>query len=481
MRILCVASEVFPLVKTGGLADVVGALPAALAALGEDVRVMVPGYPAVLAGAEALGDWRPLGDPLGAGEARLGRGRLPGSGVPLWVVECPALYDRPAGPYLDNTGADWPDNAVRFALLARAAALVCEAGAAFGWRPDVLHAHDWQAGLAPAYLALRAGHRPASVFTLHNVQYQGLYPASTLAAVGLPPESFTTAGAEYYGNLSFLKAGLHYADAANTVSPSYARELLTADGGAGMQGVLAAKGARFSGILNGIDTLTWDPAADPHIAHPYTAASLLDKAPNKAALQRETGLQASAEAPLLGAIGRLTPQKGLDLLLAALPELLAQGAQAVLLGTGERPLEAALLAAAAAHPRRLHVRIGYDEAFAHRIQAGCDAFLVPSRFEPCGLTQMCAMRYGTLPIVRQTGGLADTVQDASVPGAGTGFVFSEASAAALAGAIARAVGTYRQPARWQALQRRAMQRDVSWAASARQYRELFRSLRQALS
>jgi starch synthase len=477
MRILCVASEVYPLVKTGGLADVVGALPAALAALGEDVRVMVPGYPAALAGVEHLGGWRSLGDPLGSGATRLGLGRLPGNGVPVWMVECPKLYDRSGGPYLDRAGADWPDNAQRFALLARAAAFVCEDGATFGWRPDILHAHDWQTGLAPAYLASRTGNRPASVFTLHNAQYQGLFPASALAAVGLPPESFTTAGVEYHGYLSFLKAGLHYADGVNTVSPTYARELLTPDGGMGMEGVLAAKGARFSGILNGIDTHVWDPGADPHIAHPYSPARLQDKLPNKTALQRECGLEEASQAPLLGVIGRLTPQKGLDLLVEALPELLAQGAQAVVLGTGDRALEAALLAEAVAHPRQVHVRIGYDEAFAHRIQAGCDAFLVPSRFEPCGLTQMCAMRYGTVPIVRQTGGLADTVLDASSSEDGTGFVFGEASSADLAAAVARAIRAYRQPAAWQALQRRAMQRDFSWDASARQYRDLFLSVR----
>ncbi|MBI4083081.1 MAG: glycogen synthase GlgA [Candidatus Lambdaproteobacteria bacterium] len=476
MRILSVASEVYPLVKTGGLADVAGALPAALAALGEDVRILVPGYPAVLDATEGLGGWLPLGDPLGAGECRLGLGRLPGTTLRVWVIECPTLYGRPGNPYSDAAGADWPDNHLRFALLARVAALVCEAGALLGWPPDLLHAHDWQAGLAPAYLALRAGRRPATVFTIHNIQFPGIFPAAALPALGLPRESYSINGVEYHGNVSFLKAGLYYADHVNTVSPTYALELLTPEGGSGFHGALAAKGDRFSGILNGIDTALWNPARDAAIAVPFSAAALQGKAIDKAALQREAGLAPQAEAPLFGVISRLTGQKGMDLLVGALPELLAGGGQLVLLGTGERPIEATLLAAAQAHPRHVHVRIGYDEAFAHRIQAGSDALLVPSRHEPCGLTQLYAMRYGTLPVARRTGGLADSVVDAAVPGAATGFLFDRGTVPELAAAIRRASAAYHDPAGWGRLRERAMQQDFSWDASARRYLELFRSL-----
>jgi starch synthase len=476
MRILSVASEAYPLVKTGGLADVVGALPAALVALEQDVRVLVPGYPAVLGATEALEDWLPLGDPLGAGACRLGLGRLPGTTLRVWVIECPTLYGRGGNPYVDAAGVDWPDNHLRFALLARVAALICDAGALLGWQPDLLHAHDWQAGLAPAYLALRAGRRPATVFTIHNIQFPGIFPAAALPALGLPAECFSIAGVEYHGSLSFLKAGIFYADHVNTVSPTYALELLTPDGGSGFHGVLAAKGSRFSGILNGIDTALWDPAHDPALPARFSADAPRGKAAAKAALQREVGLAARADAPLFGVISRLTRQKGMDLLVAALPELLAGGSQLALLGTGERPIEGALLAAAQGHPEAVHLRFDYDEALAHRIQAGSDALLVPSRHEPCGLTQLYAMRYGTLPVARRTGGLADSVVDASVAEAGTGFLFDQPTAVDLSAAIRRASAAYRDPVAWQRLRERAMTRDFSWDASARRYLELFRAL-----
>jgi starch synthase len=474
MKILVVASEAYPLVKTGGLADVAGALPAALAALGQDVRLMLPGYPPVLDGAEGLGRWRSLGDPLGAGELRIALGRVPGGGLPLWVVDCPPRYRRDGGPYLDPEGRDWPDNHLRFALLARAAAMVCDAGALLGWRPDVLHAHDWQTGLAPAFLALRGGRRPRTVFTIHNIQFPGIFGGETLAQVGLPPESFTPDGVEYHGGLSFLKAGIRYGDRVNTVSPGYAREVLTPEGGAGFDGLLTARGDRFGGILNGIDAAVWNPAGDPLIAHPYSARHLASKRQNKAALQRETGLAPLPDAPLLGAISRLTVQKGLDLVLGALPQMLARGGQLVLLGAGESTLEVAFRLAAEAHPGRVSVRIGYDEALAHRIQAGCDLLLVPSRFEPCGLTQLYALRYGTLPVVRRTGGLADSVLDARETGAGTGFVFDAATVADLTAALTRAFALYARRADWQAMQRRAMGRDSSWEGAARQYLALYR-------
>lgn len=475
MKILFVVSEAYPLVKTGGLADVAAALPAALTALGEDVRVMLPAYPQALAAVEGVADWLPLGDPLGAGEVRLGMGRMPDSGVPVWLVDCPPLYDRPGGPYQDPDGSDWPDNDLRFALLARVAAMVCDAGILIGWRPDVLHAHDWQTGLAPAYLALRGGRRPATVFTIHNIGFAGLFPADRIADVGLPPESFSLHGVEFHGDMSFLKSGIHYSDRITTVSPTYAREILTPEEGRGFAGVLAFRENDLTGILNGIDYRTWDPACDPLIARPYTAERLDDKAVNKTALQEELGLPKD-DVPLLGVVSRLTGQKGLDLILEALPAILAESAQLAVLGSGQPQLERAFRKATKAHPRQVAVRIGYDEDLAHRIQAGADLLLVPSRFEPCGLTQLYALRYGTPPVVRHTGGLADTVTNASRGGSGTGFVFTDPTADDLLDAVLRAITAYRKPGVWRKLQRRAMKRDFSWDASARRYQALYREL-----
>lgn len=475
MKILFVVSEAHPLVKTGGLADVAGALPAALTTLGEEIRVMLPAYPAALAALGGVDEWLSLGDPLGAGEVRLGLGRMPDSGVPVWLVDCPPLYDRPGSPYQDPEGIDWLDNDLRFAALARAAAIVCDAGAFVGWRPDVLHAHDWQTGLAPAYLALRGGQRPATVFTIHNVGFPGIFPADRLSELGLPPESFFTQGVEYYGNISFLKAGIYYSDRITTVSPTYAREVLDPEESGGLGGLLASRGSDLSGILNGIDAATWDPARDPCIARPYTAERLGDKAANKTALQRELGLPEDS-GPLLGVVSRLTGPKGLDLILEAMPAILAEKAQLVVLGSGEPKLERKFARAAKAHPLQVAARIGYDEELAHRIQAGADILLVPSRSEPCGLTQLYALRYGTVPVVRRTGGLADTVKNATGSRSGTGFVFSEANADDLLGAVLAAIKAYRKPRAWRMLQRRAMKADFRWDVSARQYQALYLDL-----
>lgn len=476
MKILSISSELFPLVKTGGLGDVAGALPKALAELGEDIRVMVPGYRQVFDAMEPPSNWIPLGNPLGAGEARLGLGRLPGANLPVWVVECPDLYDRPGGVYLNPEGRNWPDNYLRFAMLARAAAMVCDAGALMGWRPDIVHAHDWQAGLVPAYLSLRGGRRPASVFTIHNIGFAGLFPADALSAVGLPKECYSQDGIEFFHQLSYLKAGIQYSDHITTVSPTYAKEILAEEGGMGFSGVLATKQTSLSGILNGIDTQVWNPADDPLIARPYDAVRITGKQANKAALQKEAGLEVGRDVPLMGIISRFTTQKGLDLMLQALPKILAQGVQMVVLGSGDPEQERALAAAAKTHPGRIHLQIGYDEGLAHRIQAGCDMLLMPSRFEPCGLTQLYALRYGALPIVRRTGGLADTVVDVADQKGSTGFVFEKATAAQLVGAVTRAVALYRQPKKWRIVQRRAMKRDFSWQLSARRYRDLFLTL-----
>ena len=473
MRILQVASEAFGLAKTGGLADVVSGLSQALVTDGEQCRIVMPAYRgcASAAGARPLCE---LGDPLGAGPTRVLSGQLPGTQVEVWLVDCPALFDRDGGPYVDAAGHDWPDNDLRFGLLSRVAAQLTMLGPTIGFEPDVVHCHDWQAGLAPAHLAWWGGRRPATVFTIHNLHFHGRFSASRLPAVGLPQAAFGVHGVELHGDASFLKAGLYYSDRLTTVSPTYALEIQTPMGGEGLHGLLSSRAPDLAGILNGIDERVWDPRHDEHIPRTYDASSLSNKRAVKAALQSEVGLAVDDGVPLLGWVGRLTGQKGVDLLLGALPALLSGGGQLVAIGSGEAPLQHALRFAAEANPGRIAFVQGYDEPLSHRIIAGADMLAVPSRFEPCGLTQMYAMRYGTIPIVRRTGGLHDTVIDAQAPG-GTGFTFAEPTSAALDSALARALAAFTDPGGWSALQRRGMRRGFGWSQSSAAYRALYRA------
>ena len=489
MRVLFVTSECFPLVKTGGLADVSAALPPALNQIGVDARVLLPGYPAVLDGLEGKRAVRALSGVPGVGTATLVAGRLPG-GVTAYAIEAPALYGRAGNPYLSPAGADWADNHLRFAALGWAAAELARPGAdeEGQWRPVLIHGNDWQSGLMPAYVALLVGgrplapgsRRPATVMTIHNIAYQGWCPESHLSALHLPVHCYHMHGVEYYGGIGFLKAGLYYADRLTTVSPTYAREIQSAEHGCGLEGLLTSRTDHLTGILNGVDYGIWNPAADPYLVAPYDHATLEAKAANKAALQAEFGLDVDPAAPLFAMVSRLTWHKGADMLPEVLPALFARGGQVVLLGTGEAGLEDDLSALAAAHPRSAGVHIGYDEAQAHRIQAGADVLMVPSRAEPCGLTQLYALRYGTLPLVRRTGGLEDTVIDATpaalADGCATGFAFDEATPQALGWAIRRAIDLYRAPERWRELQQRAMTRDFGWTGSAREYLRLYREL-----
>ncbi|MBI4183724.1 MAG: glycogen synthase GlgA [Proteobacteria bacterium] len=476
MRVLFVVSEAYPLVKTGGLGDVGGALPAALAGLGAEVRLLLPGYPEARARLAGAADEGSLGDLLGLGEARLLGGEMPGSGLRVWLVHFPPLYERPGGPYLDPAGREWADNHLRFALLARAGAHLAAAGGGFGFAPDVVHANDWQSGLLPAYLKLGGRTRPGSVFTVHNMQFPGLFAAEVLGAIGLPPESFAIDGVEFYGRISFLKAGLAYADRLTTVSPTYAEEIQRPAGGGGLAGLVAKRAGVLTGLVNGVDYRIWDPAKDRLIARRYGPRRLALKAENKRALQREMGLAPEPATPLVGLVSRLTEQKGVDLMLAALPRLLGLGCQLATLGSGEARFETELAAAAAAHPGRVAVHTAYDEALAHRIQAGADICLVPSRFEPCGLVQMYALRYGTVPVVHRTGGLADTVVEVGENGKGTGFLFETPTVEALVGAVARALACYRQARRWPSIQRRGMRQDFGWGRTAHKYMEIYRQL-----
>ncbi|MBN2905117.1 MAG: glycogen synthase GlgA [Rhodobacteraceae bacterium] len=470
IRVLSVASECVPLVKTGGLADVVGALPAALAPEGIEMRVLVPGYRAVLAAAgDAAVVWR--GADLFGGPARLLFGQI--AGLSLYVLDAPHLFDRDGGPYLDATGRDWSDNATRFAALSWIGALIGAEGAA-DWRPDVVQCHDWQAGLTPVYLKARGVDLP-SVMTVHNIAFHGLMPAEMMGPLALPAWGFTPEGFEYWGQVSALKAGLVHAWKVTTVSPTYARELSTPDYGEGLEGVIAARGGDVIGILNGIDPALWDPATDPHIA-PYKQPRGKAKARN--ALLAEMDLPQGA-GPLCVVVSRLSGQKGLDLLLEALPGLLARGGRLALLGSGDPALEQAWQAAAAQHPG-VAVTIGYDEALSHRMIAGGDAIVVPSRFEPCGLTQLFGLRYGTVPVVARTGGLADTVIDANpaalVAGVATGVQFAPVTARALATALDRLCDLYADPAGFAKIQRNGMRAAVGWGPSAAAYGALFRGL-----
>jgi starch synthase len=476
MRVLAVASEAYPLVKTGGLADVVGALPAALAAEGVAVTTLLPGYPSVLA---ALADARTLAVPEAGQRILAGRaGPVAQGGLDLAVLDAPALFDRPGNPYIAPGGSDWPDNAQRFSALARAGAALArgEAGLA---RFDILHAHDWQAALAPAYLTFAPGPRVPSVLTVHNMAFQGQFPPETFPSLGLPPEAFATEGIEYYGNVGFLKAGMHFADRITTVSPTYAAEIATPEGGMGLDGLIRARAGRVAGIVNGIDESVWSPSTDAALPARYDASTLTRRAANRAAVETAFGLVADAS-PIFAVVSRLTWQKGMDLLAEALPALVAAGGRLALLGSGDAALEGAFLAAAQAYPGRIGVRIGFDETLSHVMFGGADAILVPSRFEPCGLTQLYGLRYGCIPVVARVGGLADTVIDANAAaleaGVATGLAFTPVTAAALGAAIRRASALHADMEAWSGLQRAGMRANLSWRRRAGAYAALFRAV-----
>lgn len=470
IRVLSIASECAPLVKTGGLADVVGALPAALAPEGVEMRILLPGYPKVMAAAQGFAPVRSWDDLFG-GPARLLAGRA--EGLDLLILDAPHLFDRDGGPYLDAHGRDWADNDARFAALSWCGALIGAEGAG-DWAPDVLHCHDWQAGFAPAYLKARGCDLP-SVMTVHNIAFHGLTDAARLEALALPAWGFNPGGFEYHGHISALKAGLVFAWKVTTVSPTYARELTTPEFGAGLDGVIRGRGGDVTGILNGIDDIIWNPASD---AHAPRFSDVRGKAEATRALADEFGLP-DGDGPLCVVISRLSDQKGLDLLLEALPALVERGGRLALLGSGDPWLEGAWRSADAAHPA-VSVRIGYDEALSHRMIAGGEAILVPSRFEPCGLTQLYGLRYGTVPVVARTGGLADTVIDANRAALGaevaTGVHFAPVTAAALAVALERLCDLHADAPNFAQVQRNGMKSAVGWGPSAAAYATLYRRL-----
>lgn len=475
MKLLSVASEIYPLIKTGGLADVVGALPGALEGEGVSSRTLVPGYPSVLSRLGKAKAVRRYDDLFGAPASVLA---AKVEGLDLLILDAPAFYAREGGPYGDHGGNDWGDNWRRFAALSRVGADIAE-GALKGWRPDIVHVHDWQAAMTAAYMRFGPAADVPKVVTIHNLAFQGRFGADIFAGLGLPPEAWGVDGVEYYGGIGYLKAGLVSADAITTVSPTYAQEIRSPVHGMGLDGLINGRVDRLHGILNGADIDIWNPSADPLIAKTYGARNLAGRTANRRALEKKFGLDRD-DAPIFIIVSRLTWQKGMDLMIGAIDHLVGLGAKLALLGSGDHPLEGAFLGAADRHRGRVGVQLGYDEPLSHLMQAGGDAILIPSRFEPCGLTQLYGLRYGCLPVVARVGGLADTVIDANEAavsaGAATGVMFAPSDPLALHGALAQTVDLYRDKAVWQAMQRAAMRSDVSWRHSAIRYATLYRAL-----
>lgn len=478
MKILFATPECAPYVKTGGLGDVSAALPATLAAMGHDVHLLMPAYRGMKVSGE-MGDgvelpgWGPWP------AAQLVPVKLP-NGVTLLLLACPALYQRTGGPYLEASGRDYHDNAVRFGLLSRVAAQLGTVHSPLrGWMADVVHANDWPCALAPVYLT-QARSTPlqertaVSVVTIHNLAFQGVFPLENADLLGIPHHWRGLDGVEFWGQLSMLKGGLQFADAITTVSPTYAREIQTPEHGAGLDGVLRERAGRLHGILNGIDPEIWNPQQDQLLPHHFGPGNLQGKALCKAALQARSGLSVDPRAMLFALISRLTPQKGIDLVVAVLPRILAAGGQLVVLGQGEPALQEALRQACERDPKQVSVKFGFDESLAHLIEAGADAFLMPSRFEPCGLNQMYSQAYGTPPIVAPVGGLLDSVTDVDAdPARGTGFVMAACDAGSLDDAVQRALALWREPQRWRKVQANGMARQFGWTDSARQYLEVY--------
>jgi starch synthase len=476
MKILSVASEVFPLVKTGGLADVAGALPAVLAKQGVSVITLMPGYPVVM---KALDEFEVayVSEKLFGGAARLLWGKA--RGLELFVLDAPHRYDRPGNPYLGPDGKDWPDNSQRFAALSLIAAEIGR-GSVADFVPEIIHCHDWQAGLVPAYV--RYGGGPKTVMTVHNLAFQGHFPASIFGTLGLPPKAFGIEGVEYFGGVGFLKAGLQCADAITTVSPTYAREILTVEDGMGLDGLLRVRSNVVHGIINGIDTDIWNPANDANITQSYTAKQLAKREANKRAIEKRFGLE-PGDGLLYCIVSRLTLQKGMDLVAAALPKLIELGGRLAILGSGDAALEGSLKEATVHYPGRVGIATTYDEPLSHLLQAGSDAILIPSRFEPCGLTQLYGLHYGCVPVVARVGGLADTIIDANdaalSAGVASGVQFAPVTQEALEHALERTSALFPNKAAWATMQQAGMKADVSWTRSAARYADLYRSLLKA--
>lgn len=482
MRVLFVTSEAFPLIKTGGLADVSGSLPSALQHIGVDVRLLLPGYPAALDKLSNLQTIAQLENLPVINQASLMMGTIKDTNVQVMVIKAAGLYEREGGPYADENGLEWLDNPLRFGVLSKVAAILSGPHSPIkDWQPDIVHCNDWQTGLTPAYMKLVEHTQAKSMISLHNMAFQGCYAPSWLSTLELPHTSFAVDGFEYHGQLSFLKAGIFFADAVTTVSPSYAKEIQTPEFGFGLEGLLSKRGDEIKGILNGIETDEWNPEADPHLIKTYSATKLAGKKSVKSALQERLGLHIEASAPLLGVVSRLTHQKGLDMLVPIMQGLIDAGCQLVLLGSGETALEDAFRVLANSNPGTVSVTIGYNEPLSHQIMAGSDMFIMPSRFEPCGLNQLYGLAYGTPPIVNATGGLADSVVDTNIVSfknkTANGFVMSEASSASLLSCIKQALNVFNNDeSAWRQIQKNGMSLNLSWDKSALEYLAIYESM-----
>ncbi len=475
-KILFACSEAHPLIKTGGLADVAGSLPRALAELSQDIKIILPNYQSLNKTEEVrfISTVR-----VNNQDANILETHLPDSDVLVWLVDCPALFDTPGNPYLDEAGNPWENIAERFTLFCRVVVEVAMNRAHLNWQPDVVHCNDWQTGLVPPLLSIESN-SPSSVFTIHNMAYQGVFPASTNSMLNLPAQLWHHDGIEFHDMLSFIKGGLSYANRITTVSPTYALEIQTPEFGYGLEGLLSHKHEILSGIINGMDLEQWNPETDTSISEPYSVTNLEKKIINKTSLQARSSLPVNKSVPLFGLISRLVEQKGIDLIIDCLDEMVNMPLQFVLLGSGDKSVEQKLLSFARLYPKKISVTIGYDEALAHQIEAGVDIFLMPSRFEPCGLNQMYSQRYGTIPIVRETGGLADTIED-TLPkslskNTATGISFKEASSGALLEAIKRTLLLYNDKKTWKKIQTAAMEKDFSWEKSAKHYLALYEEI-----
>ncbi|NOX44014.1 MAG: glycogen synthase GlgA, partial [Gammaproteobacteria bacterium] len=475
-NVLFVTSEVHPLIKTGGLADVSGSLPQALNELNCDVRILLPYYQETknkLGNVDQIAQFSVSGLP---DTITLLESRIPESNVKIWLIDYPAAFGRPGNPYLNPEGLPWPDNAERFTLFAKAAVLIASGQIVSNWKPDVIHCNDWQAALVPALLALNS-QRPATLFTIHNLAYQGLFSQEKFKTLALPDYLWSPDTLEFHNQFSFIKGGLVFADQITTVSPTYAKEIQTAEFGYGLEGLLKHKADRLTGIINGIDLATWNPATDPLIEKNYSTDTFPDKQQNKTALQKEFSLPTEAKIPLIGMIGRLVYQKGIDLVLDALPELIKRPFQLVILGSGEKEYENAIKKLSQQYPEKIAAQIGYDEALAHRIEAGIDVFLMPSRFEPCGLNQLYSLRYGSVPIVGNVGGLSDTIiglnKITQKDKTATGFIFNEANPKSLISTVEHVLQTYKKPRIWNTITKTGMSQNFSWEKSAMKYLQLY--------
>lgn len=484
MRILFITSEAFPLIKTGGLADVSGSLPAALQKIENDVRILMPGYPAVLSKMLNGHYLTTINNLPNIGSVDIVMGEMPDTHVPVMAIQSPQLYERNGGPYIDENGQDWQDNAIRFGTLSLVGAILSgEDSPLKNWVPDLVHCNDWQAGLTPAYMHFIRQNRPKlkqakSVFSIHNLAFQGCFSADWVSRLGLPLESFQIDGLEYYGQLSFMKAGIFYADGLSTVSPSYGKEIQTETFGFGLQGLLSKRGHEIHGILNGLDTDEWNPATDPYLTDHYSVKKMAGKTKVKADLQACLGLNIDEKVPLLGVVSRLTHQKGLDMLLECAETLIQQHqCQIAILGSGEKSLEQGFQGLANKFPGQVSVTIGYHEQLSHQMMAGCDIFIMPSRFEPCGLNQMYGLRYGTPPVVANTGGLADSIVDTNESTlsnkSASGFVMPSTSTFQLLTTIGRAIEYFYDDKLWKAIQKNGMSQNLDWSNSAQRYMKMY--------